>query len=205
MLQEEKIPIHFKWIFCVFMAFFISIYWVNFGPLNFLWFSDVTLILAFLATMFSSSFLASMAATGGFVFSIFWNIDFIFSLLGYFFGSKFMGFNDYLFTPNLPAWLRVLTLYHVPLPFLFFWLVYRLGYHQKAWIVQVVLSWIVILTTWYVTEYPVNINLVHSYEFVEWITVGAIPYLIIGSIVVSMIVAGTHLFFKSLQKNKLVP
>ena len=201
MRAKKKIPLTFKWIFSIFMLILIPAYWIGYGPANFLWGSDIILALAFLATVFESRFLASMAASGGFLFSVFWIIDFLFTLIMILSGSALTGATIYVFNTETHIWLRILTLYHAALPPLLLWLIYRLGYSQKAWLLQVLLSWIAVLTAWFVTDPSRNINLAHLYETVEWLDVGAIPYLIGECFLISLIIASSHLLIKTVQKK----
>jgi hypothetical protein len=44
------------------------------------------------------------------------------------------------------------------LPFLLLWMVYRLGYDQRAWLVQTVVAWVVLLICYFITDPSENIN-----------------------------------------------
>ena len=183
------------------MALFIPGYWIGYGPLNFLWFSDIILIMTFFATLFESRFLASMAAVGGFISLSLWNIDFFFTLLAYLFGIKLASLTAYMFNSELPVWLRTLSLFHVALPFFLLWLIYRLGYHKRAWVFQIVFFWIVIPITWFVTDPSKNINGVFSYKIYKWLNIEATFFLIIEFVVVAIVIAVSHLFFKTFKKK----
>ena len=198
---HRKISCYTKCFFTVFMALFIPGYWIGYGPLNFLWFSDIILILTFFATLFESRFLASMAAVGGFISLSLWNIDFFFTLLAYLFGIKLASLTAYMFNSELPVWLRTLSLFHVALPFFLLWLIYRLGYHKRAWVFQIVFFWIVIPITWFVTDPSKNINGVFSYKIYKWLNMEATFFLIIEFVVVAIVIAVSHLFFKTLTKK----
>lgn len=199
-MKHRKISCSSKWFFTIFMALFVPGYWIGYGPSNFLWFSDLILILTFFAMLFESRFLASMAVDG-LIFILLWNVDFFFTLIGYLLGSKLIGFTGYMFNSELPSWLRALSLFHVALPPLLLWLIYRLGYHQWAWIFQIVLFWIVILIAWFVTDPLKNINAVFSYKIFEWLDIGATFFLIIEFITVAIVIVSSHLFF---SKKKFI-
>ena len=198
---HRKISCYIKWVFTVFMALFIPGYWIGYGPLNFLWFSDIILILAFFAMLFESRFLASMAAVGGFISLSLWNIDFFFTLFAYLFDIKLASLTAYMFNRELPIWLRTLSLFHVALPFFLLWLIYRLGYHKWAWVFQILFFWIVIPITWFVTDPSKNINGVFSYKIYKWLNIEATFFLIIEFVVVAIVIVVSHLFFKTLIKK----
>ncbi|HDZ25221.1 MAG TPA: hypothetical protein ENH65_01775 [Candidatus Aminicenantes bacterium] len=142
-----------------------------------------------------------MAAVGGFISLSLWNIDFFFTLLAYLFGIKLASLTAYMFNSELPVWLRTLSLFHVALPFFLLWLIYRLGYHKRAWVFQIVFFWIVIPITWFVTDPSKNINGVFSYKIYKWLNMEATFFLIIEFVVVAIVIAVSHLFFKTFKKK----
>ncbi len=183
------------------MAFYVPAYLIGYGSQNFLWLSSIVLILAFLATVFESRFLASMAAVGGLVTESLWVLDFLFTVVALVIGSSVTGFTDYIFAPDLSTWLKVIALYHLALPPLLIWLILRLGYDSRAWIVQLLLSWIVVLVIWFFTNPSRNINFVFSYVKYEHLKMGAIPFLILVFVTVFVLISGTHLFLRALSKR----
>ena len=201
MSKQRKIPLLLKWLYGAFMALYIPVFLIGYGPQNFLWLSSVILILAFLATIFESRFLASMAAVGGLVSESLWTLDFLFTAIALMIGSSVTGFTDYMFAPTLSLWLRVIAIFHLALPPVLIWLVLRLGYDSRAWIVQMVLSWILILVTWLFTNPALNINFVFSNVKFEQLNMGATPVLIILFATAIVVCGGTHLFLRALHKR----
>lgn len=187
--MNRKISLWLKWVFIIFMGVFLTSYWIGYGPLNFLWLSDIFLMIAFLATLFESKFLASMAATGGLLFLILWGIDFLFTLYMFLSGHSSLGFTRYIFNHQLPLGLRLLSLFHIALIPILFWLLFRLGYDKRAWPFQVALTWIVIWVTWFIVPESNNINLVFFYKQLHF---PAIPYLVLGCIAMTLLIFFTH-------------
>ncbi|MGH7843759.1 MAG: membrane-associated protein, partial [Candidatus Binatia bacterium] len=118
------IPLWLKIVYTVFVCVLVPIYWAHYGPTNFLWFSDIALLLTVLALWLESSFLASTMAVAVAVLELTWNIGFFSHL---FTGTSIMGLSGYMFDRKIPLYLRGLSLFHVILPPLLIWLVYRLG------------------------------------------------------------------------------
>lgn len=58
----EEIDLWVKISYTAFVLVLIPIYWKHWGPANFLWFSDIALILGVPALWLESSLLASMMA-----------------------------------------------------------------------------------------------------------------------------------------------
>jgi len=198
MLKKQKIPPLFKWLYGVFMALYIPVFWVGYGAQNFLWLSSIALILAFFATLFESRFLASMATLGGLVPEMLWTLDFLYTMIAHMIGSSKTGFTEYMFNSNLSLWLRIIALYHLILPPLLIWLILRLGYDRRAWIVQVLLGWMITLGIWFFTSPLRNINFVFEYEHLN---MRAMPFLAILFVAAIALFGGTHLFLRTLHRR----
>src|SRR5207249_11962669 len=67
------------------------------------------------------------------ILELVWIVDFLTRLTT---GVQFLGLAEYMFRADNPLFVRGLSLFHVALPFLLLWLVYRLGYNWHAWIAQ---------------------------------------------------------------------
>lgn len=160
-VDRQKIPLSVKIVYTAFMAILIPAWWINYGPSNFLWISDITLILAYLAVLFEKNIFASMAAVGGFLFEAFWTLAFF---LVFFFNIHLTNLADYMFDPSIPLWMRTLSLFHIPLPFLSIWLIKRLGYFKKAVIIEILLTWSVLIFARFFTNPDKNINWVFSFK-----------------------------------------
>lgn len=199
-MTQKKIPSFLKFTFAMFLAIMIPIYWMKYGPMNFLWFSDVTLFLAFFATIFEKKLFASMAAVGGLILETFWNVNYFLQL---FFGFRLSPLTDYMFDAHLPLWLRGISLFHVALPPLVIWLILRLGYEKKAWPLQTLLGWSVLAVTWLVTDPAKDINWVYSYKKIKFISLEPLPYLLIEGAVIAVAFALTHSFLKKLTRKQV--
>jgi hypothetical protein len=84
-----------------------------------------------------------------------WLFDF---LIGLIVGRSPIGLSAYMFDPKVPRSIRVLSLFHVAMPFLFPYLVWWLGYDPRALSIRTVSCWVVLLTCYSFTEPGRNIN-----------------------------------------------
>ncbi|MCC5831587.1 MAG: hypothetical protein JJU12_00895 [Chlamydiales bacterium] len=175
------------------MTLLIPAYWINYGPSNFLWISDVTLILAFLAVLFENHLFGSMAAIGGLFLESFWTLSFGLLL---FFDYHFAGVADYMFDQEIALWLRALSLFHVPLPFLFIWLVKRLGYVKKAVILQTLLTWGILIFSYFFTKPSKNINWVFNFN---GITFTSYPFVV--ALIITFVYLATHFLLVAITQN----
>ena len=153
------IPFWLKVAYTVYVAITLPVYFRKYGPGNFLWFSDIALIATVAALWFESPLLASMMLVAILLPELLWNISFFAGLLT---GRPISGLADYMFESDKPLYLRGLSLFHIFLPILLLWLVYRLGYDSNAFIAQTCMAWIVLPMTYRLTEPAENVNWVHG-------------------------------------------
>ena len=149
------IPLWIKIAYTLFLCLLVPVYLVRYGPANFLWFSDIALVVTAAALWCESSLLASMMAVGVLLPEFVWNASFFGRLL---FGLKVAGLADYMFEADRSLFLRGLSLFHIALPVLLLWMLDRLGYDPRVWGLQSLLAWIVLPTTYLLTDPSKNIN-----------------------------------------------
>ena len=92
------IPLWFKIAYTLFVCFLVPIYWRRYGPVNFLWFSDIALLVTMPALWLESPLLASMMAVTVTLPELAWNLDFFVRLTT---GATFMGLSGYMFDRNI--------------------------------------------------------------------------------------------------------
>lgn len=157
--EPEAVPLWLKLVYSAFVAVLVPVYWVKWGPGNFLWFSDLALFGALVAVWFESSLLASMMTVGVLLPELAWNLEFFFRLLT---GKEIFGLTGYMFNSEKPLYLRALSLFHVILPALLLWLLFRLGYDSRAWYYQTALAWVVLPLSYLFTAPQDNVNWVYG-------------------------------------------
>jgi hypothetical protein len=151
----DQIPFWIKLLYTLYVCAVIPIYFVKYGPVNFLWFSDIALITTVPALWLQSSLLASMMALAILLPELFWNLGFFARLL---FGVNLSGLSAYMFDKTRPLYLRLLSLFHIFLPPLLFWMVYKLGYDSRALLFQTLLAWLILPLSYLLTRPAENIN-----------------------------------------------
>jgi hypothetical protein len=127
------------------------VYWRAYGPTNFLWLSDIALAFTFVALLTSNRLLSSMTAVGVLALELAWTIDFLAR-------GRFIGIAAYMYDSKYPLYLRALSGFHLALPPTLIFLLYSLGYDQRALIYQTLLTWIVLIVTYVATDPEKNIN-----------------------------------------------
>jgi hypothetical protein len=156
----DQIPLWLKVSFTLFVCLLVPVYWVQYGPGNFLWFSDIALLLTVPALWLESALLASMSTLAVVVLEVVWIVDFFVRLIA---GVSVTALSRYMFDPKISLLVRALSLFHIALPLLLLWMVYRLGYDSRALGVQTLLSWIVLPISYLLTERSENVNWVYGF------------------------------------------
>jgi hypothetical protein len=142
-----------------FVTVLVPIYWRHYGPGNFLWFSDVALLLSVPALWFRSSFLASTQLVGVIVLETLWLVDFTTGVLA---RKTPIGLASYMFDRRLPRFLRALSFFHLWLTPVLMLVVSRTGYDRRALKYQTACTWVILLASWRFTRPADNVNWVHS-------------------------------------------
>jgi hypothetical protein len=146
-----RIPLAVKLAYSAFVAVLVPSYlgYEPYGPVNFLWFCDIALVLTTAALWWESPFLASMQLVAVLLGSVVWIADFLARLLT---GTFLVRWTHYMFRPDIPLFIRSLSLYHGFLWLLLLWMVARLGYDRRAWLAQCLLACVVLPVCYFFTD-----------------------------------------------------
>jgi hypothetical protein len=185
---DARLPLALKLAYTAFLAVLVPVYWMNYGPTNFLYFCDMALFVTLFGMWLESPLLVSMPTVGILAPQILWVADFGLNLGGY----HLTGMTDYMFDGATPTLLRGLSLFHGWLPFLLVYLVWRLGYDGRALPAWTVLAWALMLISYLFLPgprpdaglTPVNVDYVFGPSDAapqEWMSEGAwLALLMIG-------------------------
>jgi len=184
-------------IFTIFMLILIPTYWVIYGPQNFLWLSDVGLFLTFLTLWFASSLINSICMIAIFPIELTWYIDFFMQCVT---GYNLFGTTDYMFNPQFSLFVRALSLFHLIVPTMWIWYLYKWGYDKHALKYALPLvPFILILTYMFTTNVWENTNWVFTPLFYKWVQIYPIAWLAFMCIVFPLcIVLPMHFILKTL-------
>ncbi len=156
----DQIPLWLKVSSTLFVCVLVPVYWIHYGPSNFLWFSDIALLLSIPALWLESELLASMGTLSVGALELAWTVDFIVRLTT---GVSLTGLSAYMFNPKILMSIRALSLFHIVLPILLIWMVDRLGYDSRAFAAQTLVAWSIIPMSYLLTKPSENVNWVHGF------------------------------------------
>jgi hypothetical protein len=157
---DAVIPLGLKVAYTIFVCALVPIYWRQYGPTNFLWFSDIALLALVPALWLENTLLVSMVAISVMFFEALWNIDFFFRLLT---GKSLIGLSAYMFDPRISLFIRGLSGFHIVLPLLLLWMLHELGYHQRAFLWQTIVALVVLPLSYLVSNAQENVNWVYGF------------------------------------------
>ena len=157
-----RIPRCLKLAYAAFVAVLVPAYWLEYGPADFLWGSDIAVLVTLAGLWLESRLLLSMMALAILIPDLAWSVDLLIRLTA---GVDAMGFRGtrYMFDASIPVFVRSLSLFHVALPVVLLWSLYRLGYHRRALLGQSLLAWIVLPVSYLVSDPAANINWVYGF------------------------------------------
>lgn len=194
----SAIPRSLKLGYTLFVAVLVPAYWWQYGAANFLWGSDVALLVTLLGLWLESSLLISMMALAVLLPELAWTLDFALRLLA---GPGVIGFRGtrYMFDPLIPLFVRSLSLFHIALPVLLLWAVHRLGYHRRALLGQTLLCWLIFSASYLVTDPQANINWVFGFGDTpqQWLP-GPLYLLLLMLLYPLLVCVPTHLLLRRL-------
>jgi hypothetical protein len=153
--ERSRIPRWVKIVYLAWLVIFMSSYWVFYGPQNLLWLCDAANIVVLFALWRESPLLMSSQACGVVLVQLVWTVDLLSRLL---FGFHLTGGTEYMFDTSLALWLRGISLFHVFMPFLLLWGVFRLGYDRRGWKLETLFAWLLLPLTFLVADPALNIN-----------------------------------------------
>jgi hypothetical protein len=190
---DPVIPLGLKVVYTIFVCALVPIYWRQYGPSNFLWFSDIALLALVPALWLENSLLVSMMAVSVLLFEALWNIDFFFRLAT---GKSLIGLSAYMFDPKVPLIIRGLSGFHIVLPLLLLWMLHRLGYDQRAFLGQTIVALVILPLSYLASNAQENVNWVYGFGQHPQRTLPAPLFVILLMLLFPLVVyLPTHLLF----------
>jgi hypothetical protein len=89
-----------------------------------------------------------------------WNLDFFWRLVR---KTPALGLSNYMFDEQIPLGIRIVSLFHVWLPLLIAWLLFRLGYDWRALFWQTMTALVVVPVSFYLGNSKMNVNWVYGF------------------------------------------
>jgi hypothetical protein len=127
------LPAAVRWGALAWLAVWIPAYWHGWGLANFLHLCDLAVFLTCIGLWTSNSLLIASQAVSSIVVDLIWTAD---AASTVFSKHPLIGGTEYLVDAHIAPWIRLLSLFHIVLPLLLLWTVWRVGYDRRAWALQ---------------------------------------------------------------------
>ena len=196
--MNSTIPLWLKLAFTAFVLVWVPVYLRHLGPQNFLWLCDLANLLILAALWLESPRLLSSQLISVLAIGMVWSID---VGVAYFAGFHPLGATQYMFNPDIPLHVRLLSLFHGFVWPIVAFAVLRVGYDPRGWQWQTLICWLVLPATFFLTEPMREINWVWGPfgNQQTWMAPGA--YLLVCMLAYPLIIYWpTHIILRSLGK-----
>lgn len=167
MLQTRKtanpFPGWVRWTALIWLAVWLTIYLKFWGASTFLFLCDIAVILTCIGLFTGSALLISSQTVSSIVIDTAWLLDIATKLI---FNRHLIGGTDYFFDPNYPLWVRLMSCFHVVLPFVLIAALRRTGYDRRALKLQIAIAAMAIIAS-RLASAARNINFAHADPFLH--------------------------------------
>ena len=140
-MARMRLPLWLKVIWTAWVIAWVPFYWKQYGAQTFLYFCDLGNFFIAAALWLESPLIFSWQGCGLLFFQTLYTIDLIGAVLT---GTHPVGGTEYMFDANVPLLVRLLSLFHIVMPPLLVWAIWRLGYDPRGWKYQTITTWIVV-------------------------------------------------------------
>lgn len=160
--HSSRFPTWIRWSALSWLLLWIPAYWHTWGAANFLHLCDVAVVLTCIGLWSNSALLLSSQAVSSLLIGTIWAFDAAGRFLT---GRHLIGGTEYVFDASFPLWVRMLSLFHIVMPFLLLWALKRVGYDRRGWIVQCAIAIPVVVLARLAATLKMNINFVYADPF----------------------------------------
>jgi hypothetical protein len=130
---RNELPGLVRWAALAWIAVWFPAYWYAWGLANFLHLCDLAVFLTCAGLWTGNRLLLSSQAVSSLLVDFVWALDAAWKIVV---KHHLIGGTEYLFDTRVALWIRLLSLFHVVLPPLLLWALWRRGYNRRAWGLQ---------------------------------------------------------------------
>lgn len=156
-------PTWVRWTALIWLAVWLTIYLKFWGATTFLFLCDIAVILTCIGLFSGNALLLSSQAVSSIVIDTAWLLDIATKLI---FNRHLIGGTDYFFDPNYPLWVRLMSCFHVVLPFVLIAALRRTGYDRRALKLQIAIAIAAVIASRF-ADAARNINFAHADPFLH--------------------------------------
>lgn len=141
-MTERRIPLWLKIGWSVWVALWIPLYGMHYGPSVFLWFCDIANLLILVGLWTESSLILSWQAVSVLLVQILFSLNVISRVV---FNHLFIPGTQWLFQEDLPLRVRLASIFmHLAAPPVLIWGLWKLRYDKRAILFQIATACVVL-------------------------------------------------------------
>jgi len=196
MQAKPLLPLWLKISYTFMVCVIIPVYWVDLGPGNLLWFSDIALMALVPALWLENRLINSTMAVAVFFLEVAWVVDFLT-------GGNLIQIAAYMYEDDTDTHIRILSgLFHLALPPVILLLLVRLGYDTRAFWAQVALAGLVLPATYLLTAPSDNVNWVFGPADQQELLPPLVYLALLMAVLTLAVYLPSHLFFRRFFTNR---
>jgi hypothetical protein len=155
-----------RWVVLLCFLVWFSTYAQVWGWANFLHVCDVAVILTVAGLWWGNAPLLSSQALNAILANALWCLDVGWRVL---LGRHFVGGTEYMWDTGVPLWIRLFSLYHLVLPPVLVWSLWRVGYDRRGFPLQAgILAVVLAISRFFGAELNLNFAFVEPIFHRTW-------------------------------------
>lgn len=185
--SRPRLPLPLKLAFTAWVLVWAPSIITLLGPQNFFWICNLANFLILIGLWTESRLLLSMQWLSVALIGFFWGIDVGMAWLT---GVHPIGGTAYMLDPDFPVAAKLLSFYHLALPVISGFAVYRLSYDSRALPWQAGLIALLVPLSWWLTDPERNVNMVHvplGLDQIDWPALIYLPLLVLAWVVILLL------------------
>lgn len=189
---SAALPRWLKIAYTLMVAVIVPVYWIDLGPANFLWFSDIALIALVPALWWESRLISSTMAVAVLLLEAGWIFDFAT-------GGQLLGIARYMYEGDTEMHIRIISAtFHIVMPAVLLYMLIRLGYDRRAFWVQTAVMLVVVPSTYALSPVEENINWVFGPAQPQELLPPLVYLAVLMLAFVGLVYWPSHLLFKKI-------
>ena len=147
-----------RWVAVVWMAIWLPAYVHVWGWANLLHLCDAAVILTCVGLWFGSATLLSSQAVSALFAGLLWTANVSWRALT---GRFFARGSEYMWDPQYPLWVRLLSFFHVLLPAVLLYALWKRGYDRRGLAMQAAIAAMLLIAAWFL---PAELNTKYAHR-----------------------------------------
>lgn len=193
LVAMKRVPLWFKVGYSVWVTVWLVLYAAYYPTAHFLWMCHVGNVILVAAFWLESPLLFSWQAVALLLADLLWTFDLLTRIT---FGVHPLGATTYVFVEQLPIAQRLASMFHLAMPWILIWALWKFGYDRRAIWLQLAACWVL---------FPVSYLFGSEADDINWVfgpfnqvqhTLPPLLFLLVAMILYPIVVfLPSHLFF----------